>query len=396
MKEIFIFDATKEYKYEIKVDDEDYEKVNQFTWSLNSSGYALSNKNVFMHHLLIGNKSSEGLVVDHINQNKLDNRKENLHHVTRSQNSQNCTRKNKLNFMGIYETKNKKYVAKIRDSKNKKVYQSKITQTAIDAAKKYDILALHIYGEKALTNRLIKFEDAKKIDINDIISKPRERELPKYIFKSKSNFFVKRSYKTFFFKKRVLTLAEALVELEKINNQILKMKIDEINRIENLQPTKDDKGCYIVTKKNIKIYVDEKYWHKLIQYTWNLDPDGYAISTIDKKQIKMHRLILEKFEKKEISYNYVIDHINHDRIDNRVENLRIVSHSVNNQNRKKKQGTLSNYIGVSHSGRKWRSSIIFQKKKYDLGTFQTEEDAAKAYNIKALEIYGNKAKINLF
>jgi hypothetical protein len=64
----------------------DYDKVSQFTWHINPKGYAKSNKNIFMHHLIIGNRFTENLVVDHKNGDKLDNRKENLHHVSQSQN----------------------------------------------------------------------------------------------------------------------------------------------------------------------------------------------------------------------------------------------------------------------------------------------------------------------
>jgi hypothetical protein len=90
----------------------------------------------------------------------------------------------------------------------------------------------------------------------------------------------------------------------------------------------------------------------------------------------------------------IIDHINNNRLDNRILNLRSVSASTNSHNRKKVEGCSSQYIGVSKKGNKWRAMIRNQKSEY-LGLFDNEVDAAKAYNEKAKEIYGENAKLNV-
>lgn len=78
------------------VDDEDFEWLNQWKWSFLSSGYAVRSrwsleekryKMILMHREI--NKTPKGLTTDHINQNKLDNRKVNLRTVTKSQNAHN-------------------------------------------------------------------------------------------------------------------------------------------------------------------------------------------------------------------------------------------------------------------------------------------------------------------
>ena len=70
------------------VDDEDYEYLNQFKWRFSSNGYAnTSVKTIGMHRLV--NNTPQGLDTDHINGNKLDNRRSNLRSVTRSQNMLN-------------------------------------------------------------------------------------------------------------------------------------------------------------------------------------------------------------------------------------------------------------------------------------------------------------------
>ena len=75
------------------VDNDDYEYLSKFKWSLTKSGYVVRSKrrkepnakNLAMHRIVT--ECPEGLVVDHINFNKLDNRKENLRIVTVRENS---------------------------------------------------------------------------------------------------------------------------------------------------------------------------------------------------------------------------------------------------------------------------------------------------------------------
>lgn len=72
----------------VLIDDEDYEELSRYSWCLNSAGYASRrisrNKSLFMHRFI--NKTLKGFETDHINGNKLDNRKENLRNVTHSRN----------------------------------------------------------------------------------------------------------------------------------------------------------------------------------------------------------------------------------------------------------------------------------------------------------------------
>jgi hypothetical protein len=73
----------------------------------------------------------------------------------------------------------------------------------------------------------------------------------------------------------------------------------------------------------------------------------------------------------------VIDHINDNPLDNRVENLQIVTNRFNTC---KTQGKYSSkYKGVSKSGNKWRAGITINNKSIYLGTFDSEIEAHKAY-----------------
>lgn len=86
-----------------------------------------------------------------------------------------------------------------------------------------------------------------------------------------------------------------------------------------------------------------------------------------------------------------LDHINRNRSDNRIENLRD-SCGFNNANRTKLGARTSKYRGVSWSDyhKKWQVAC---KEKF-VGRFRSERDAARAYNIRAYELFGVHAHLN--
>jgi len=93
----------------------------------------------------------------------------------------------------------------------------------------------------------------------------------------------------------------------------------------------------------------------------------------------------------------VVDHINHDGMDNREANLRAATYSQNLCHRKKRSGAnYSKYKGVSWKkvNRKWVARIGFEKKEIHLGYFHSEIDAAKAYDRAAIKYHGKFASLN--
>lgn len=141
---------------------------------------------------------------------------------------------------------------------------------------------------------------------------------------------------------------------------------------------------------------DEDYKRLSDGYKWQAryNSDGikvYASRTRDKKTEIMHRIILKITDR-----SLHVDHINGDGLDNRKENLRICDRAKNGQNRiKHKMGT-SNFKGVSWHKRseKWQSRITIDKKTKNLGSFDSEIDAATAYNEAALLHFGEFALLN--
>lgn len=79
------FDATRGVRF--CVDDDDAERVSQHKWCMKER-YIYNFEHGLLHHFIIG-RPPEGMVVDHINQNTLDSRKENLRYATHSENALN-------------------------------------------------------------------------------------------------------------------------------------------------------------------------------------------------------------------------------------------------------------------------------------------------------------------
>jgi len=128
--------------------------------------------------------------------------------------------------------------------------------------------------------------------------------------------------------------------------------------------------------------------HELVsKYRWGINSYGYAVSYKGQSAILMHRLILNAAK------GEIIDHINRETYDNRRANLRLCSHGSNMANRA--SWGSSQYLGVSKlASGKYRALIQYNKKGKGLGTFISEEDAARAYDNAAKEIHGEFANLN--
>lgn len=128
------------------------------------------------------------------------------------------------------------------------------------------------------------------------------------------------------------------------------------------------------------------------QFNWHMTGNGYCFRWLPrngsktKRAVMMHRFILNASKGKEV------DHINSDKMDNRRENIRLSSRGQNQQKAIRK--SKNKYRGVRKSNQKWAARIHFNKKEIYLGLYNTEECAAKAYDLKALELHGEHALVN--
>jgi len=123
--------------------------------------------------------------------------------------------------------------------------------------------------------------------------------------------------------------------------------------------------------------IDPEDYGRLIKYNWCLD-NGYAFSSL---LGRMHRFIMNTPEGMDT------DHINHNRIDNKKSNLRVCTRSQNQFN-SSIVFSKSGFKGVSFHQNKWMSRIVRNGKLIFLGYYDTPEEAAKAYDTKAVELFG--------
>jgi len=104
----------------------------------------------------------------------------------------------------------------------------------------------------------------------------------------------------------------------------------------------------------------------------------------------MHRFILNAPRHK------LVDHIDGNGLNNRKANLRLCNHSQNAWNRRPNSGCHSKYKGVywNKDKKKWHATISKSYKRIHLGYFDNEIEAARAYDKKAKEFFGEFAYLN--
>jgi hypothetical protein len=140
-------------------------------------------------------------------------------------------------------------------------------------------------------------------------------------------------------------------------------------------------------------YVDAADYEWLNQWQWRLH-GGYAARHVNRKGkygvIFMHREIMQP------PAGRIVDHINGNKVDNTRANLRNITPGQNVQNKRKHRGTSSIYKGVSYykAGHCWRAQVVLGKESFYLGQFDSEVEAARAYDYKAVELFGEFARPN--
>lgn len=132
-----------------------------------------------------------------------------------------------------------------------------------------------------------------------------------------------------------------------------------------------------------------------VRYCGTLQPLLYAESRVrtedgNRRTIAMHRLITQAPEGMDV------DHIDRDGLNNQRANLRVVDHAKNMHWRRPGADTLSEYKGVfaSSGSPRWCSSIECYGKREYLGTYDTQEQAARVYDYRARQLFGEFAYLN--
>lgn len=148
--------------------------------------------------------------------------------------------------------------------------------------------------------------------------------------------------------------------------------------------------------------VDDETFEYLNQYKWyyhqrvKTNKPGYAARRETTSKGKSRIVFMQYYilpKKDDLS----IDHINGDSLDNRRSNLRYCTKEQNSFNVSRRRNGQSKYKGVTFFHNhidKWRANIYLNGRQTFLGTFDNEEDAARAYNRAAKKAHGNFARLN--
>lgn len=148
-------------------------------------------------------------------------------------------------------------------------------------------------------------------------------------------------------------------------------QVSNLGRVKSLKFNKE---------KILKAGIDSSGYYRVGLYKHNLV-----------KMVTVHQLVAIEFLN-HISNGFilVIDHINGDQLNNRLENLRIITHRENISLGQDKKSASSKFRGVfwNKINSKWQSKIQIDGKKKHLGFFNNEKDAADAYNRALNEISG--------
>jgi hypothetical protein len=149
--------------------------------------------------------------------------------------------------------------------------------------------------------------------------------------------------------------------------------------------------------------VDESDYEELSKYKWRKDTHKachakkfYVVRYHRREaqnwtRISMHRQILSAPK------GLMVDHINHDGLDNRRANLRLCSNAQNQHNARAQVGTSCKWRGVIYykKNRKYLSSVICNKKRHYIGMSDCPDTLAMAWNEKARELFGEFAYQNV-
>lgn len=191
-----------------------------------------------------------------------------------------------------------------------------------------------------------------------------------------------------------LTIKSALIAR---NDHIKKNDLEKHKTILSTPILRNEKGDAIIEifnkhkEKIIETSVDDDDYYILKQYHWNMGNLNYISGYINGKNIALSRFVVKCYDSSKD-----VDHNDSNTMNNKKSNLTIVTKAENSQNKSSAKGSTSKYVGVSYdkSKNKWKAFITLNGISELHKTFNTELEAVKARDAKALEL--NKLKGTFF
>lgn len=432
-KEDDIFKIPVKGKYSVKYGThavcsaEDYDTLSQYSWHWHLHGYPMTylktNKRLALMSRFIL-KAEKGVIVDHINRDRKDNRRNNLRFVTPSQNAQNRSKTDGCSsqYKGVSYAKNcKKFLARVKikgvshnigyfdkEIEAAKFYDTYIVQNReqielcqelnfpndIDNYKQATIIKLKKRKSKSgfynVVERGDKFEAICKYKKKQIYlgryetAEASARVVDAYIVRNnldrKLNF--PGEYPNFNPKTERLHITE--VELTKnVICEILR-NVGEHTELIDVNPEKDVL-LQIGGKNKDKYTIIERADYESMKYfSINLSKHGYVNLSKGNENHILSRFIFRDT----ITKDEVVDHIFSNKLDNRKRFLKLVSVSQNNNNKRKTSGASSKFYGVSIYKNNYAVQVSNKGKRFRK-CVKDEFEAARLRDIFIIQNYPN-------
>jgi hypothetical protein len=136
-----------------------------------------------------------------------------------------------------------------------------------------------------------------------------------------------------------------------------------------------------------EVLIDAEDYDKVKNIRWSTG-NRNRVSNVT-KNIQLSRLVMDVTDP-----SIKVDHKFHNQLDNRKYMLRICVHQENSSNRRMRRDNTSGSKGIYAKRGKWCAEIYYNNERKHLGTFNTKEEAAQAYDMAAKEVYGTYALTN--
>ena len=276
-------------------------------------------KLTLLSHFLMG-KPPAGNVIDHIDNDPLNNSMTNLRFATLAQNGQNRTiTPNTSGYLGV--------------TKHSRKWRARCNTTSLgsfdtpeEAARHYDSYVAKQYGHHAKRN----FPNDQVQPYTAATKRQKMEPLP---------LGVSRTRQTERFSAHIGSVNLGTFDTSEeaacaYTDALLKKRADAAERLYSKPITRDSEGIPILPVKRAgqvvaHMKVDDNFWHDFVDCGLNLSPDGYPQSRKNNRTVLVHRFVANA------PPGSIVDHINRIRTDNRRCNLRFVTSSENNRNRER-------------------------------------------------------------